>query len=251
MECCYQPNCEEYAVTPMLVAPAPPCAPKYCDEEPACMPCLPRCQKPVYYCCTKEPPPKRDYYCCTKVAPKRDCCPLPPQTVCCPVSPQTVCCRPRSTPPRHDSCGHGGHGGHGGHPPPQPQQQACNSCCAQPPPNKPVKTKYIIPCYRYEDGRITNQPTVLMRRACEVACGARPRRKPFVCSSYSADPYNEIRRFHSEDERGNCCYHFERKKPPKDSPGSGCTAFGPCQACYTDCVFARAVDSPDCCYYCT
>ncbi|XP_022822051.1 sperm mitochondrial-associated cysteine-rich protein-like isoform X4 [Spodoptera litura] len=165
MECCYQPNCEEYAVTPMLVAPAPPCAPKYCDEEPACMPCLPRCQKPVYYCCTKEPPPKRDYYCCTKVAPKRDCCPLPPQTVCCPVSPQTVCCRPRSTPPRHDSCGHGGHGGHGGHPPPQPQQQACNSCCAQPPPNKPVKTKYIIPCYRYEDGRIVNPlPSSALKR---------------------------------------------------------------------------------------
>ncbi|XP_022822050.1 uncharacterized protein LOC111353312 isoform X3 [Spodoptera litura] len=163
MECCYQPNCEEYAVTPMLVAPAPPCAPKYCDEEPACMPCLPRCQKPVYYCCTKEPPPKRDYYCCTKVAPKRDCCPLPPQTVCCPVSPQTVCCRPRSTPPRHDSCGHGGHGGHGGHPPPQPQQQACNSCCAQPPPNKPVKTKYIIPCYRYEDGRIFQERYVPTR----------------------------------------------------------------------------------------
>lgn len=45
-----------------------------------------------------------------------------------------------------------------------------------------------------------NQPTVLMRRACEVACGTR-KRKPFVVSSYAADPHNEIRRYHSEDER--------------------------------------------------
>lgn len=151
MECCYQPNCEEYAVTPMLVAP--PCTTKYCHEEPACVPCLPRCQKPVYYCCTKEPPPpKREYYCCAaKEVPKRDCCPLPPQTVCCP--PQTVCCRPRSTPPRHD-CSHGGA-------PPPPQQQVCSSCCARPPPPKPVKTKYIMPCYRYEDGRIVSFLTLL------------------------------------------------------------------------------------------
>lgn len=46
-----------------------------------------------------------------------------------------------------------------------------------------------------------NQTTVLMRRACEVACGARPRRAPFVVSTYHADPDNEVRRFHAEDER--------------------------------------------------
>ncbi|KAF9421456.1 hypothetical protein HW555_002671 [Spodoptera exigua] len=119
MECCYQPDCGEYTVTPMLVAPS--CTPNYCVEEAAYIPCLPRCQKPVYYCCTKE-------------VPKRECCPLPSQP---------VCCRPQSTPPQHVQC-----------PPPQ---EACDSCCTQPPqppPCKPPKTKYIIPCYRYEDGRI-------------------------------------------------------------------------------------------------
>lgn len=40
-----------------------------------------------------------------------------------------------------------------------------------------------------------------MRRACEVACGTRARRKPFIVSSYAADPYNEVRRYHSEDEK--------------------------------------------------
>lgn len=40
-----------------------------------------------------------------------------------------------------------------------------------------------------------------MRRACEVAVGRRNRRKPFVETSYRADPDNEVRRYHSEDDR--------------------------------------------------
>lgn len=40
-----------------------------------------------------------------------------------------------------------------------------------------------------------------MRRACEVAVGTRPRRKPFVVSSYTADPDQEVHRYASQDER--------------------------------------------------
>ncbi|KOB68965.1 Uncharacterized protein OBRU01_11082 [Operophtera brumata] len=46
-----------------------------------------------------------------------------------------------------------------------------------------------------------NQPTVLTRRACEIAVGTRMRKKPFVESSYSADEFSEVHRYHCEDER--------------------------------------------------
>lgn len=131
MDCYYPVDCGEFSVTPMLVANS--CTPKCYEEEPACYPCLPRCTKPVYYCCEKKaprsPPPPRTAVC-------EDCCVRPASPV--------RCCAPRSPPPaRQESC-----------PPPAPAPApCCNSCC---PPCKPVKTKYIIPCYRYEDGRIVS-----------------------------------------------------------------------------------------------
>uniref|UniRef100_A0A2A4J3U5 Uncharacterized protein n=1 Tax=Heliothis virescens TaxID=7102 RepID=A0A2A4J3U5_HELVI len=218
MECCYPPDCGECTVTPMLVAPN--CVPKYCDEEPpTCYPCLPRCQKPMYVCYDQKPTRPKTPRC---QAYERESCPR-----------HASCCSPR--PPRHEPCSA-----------PEP---SCEPCC--PPPCKPVKTKYIIPCYRYEDGRITNQPTVLTRRACEVACGTRARRKPFVVSSYAADPYNEIRRYHSEDERGNCCFHFERNKPQCNPCASLCQPCVSCPECqYVDCVYAHPATDSSGCYYC-
>ncbi|KAJ0182425.1 hypothetical protein K1T71_001794 [Dendrolimus kikuchii] len=224
MACFYPEDCGQFAVAPMLVAPCYPT--KCCEDPPMCYPCLPRCPPAkVVYCCDKKPPctPPRTPTC----HEAHDCCEQPPQKN-----------RPRSPPPtrKHshtatpDSC------------------PTCYSTC------KPVKTKYVIPCYRYEDGRI-NQPTVLMRRACEVACGVRPRRVPFVTSSYSADAYNEVHRYHSQDERGNCCYHFERKKPSlrcapvcDPCPLSHPPASTPHCCEYVDCVHARPID-PSCCYF--
>lgn len=47
----------------------------------------------------------------------------------------------------------------------------------------------------------TNQPTVLTRRACEVAVGARCRRKPYVHTSYCSDCDQEVHRYCCEDEQ--------------------------------------------------
>ncbi|CAD0194870.1 unnamed protein product [Chrysodeixis includens] len=264
MDCYYPVECEEFSVTPSC------CAPKYYEEPPACYPCLPRCAKPVFYCCEQKsrspsPPPRS--------AINEDCCmrPISPVRCCAPRSPHHTRHDPHSPhPARHDPCSphHARHDQcpphHARHdqcpphhvrhdpcPPPAPAHTpCCNSCCHRP--SKPVKTKYIIPCYRYEDGRITNQPTVLMRRACEVACGTRARRKPFVVSTYAADPYKEVRQYHSEDERGNCCFHFERSEPVKSGPRVPSPPTGvSCPDCYyEDCVQARPVDHPSCCYYC-
>ncbi|RVE48161.1 hypothetical protein evm_007221 [Chilo suppressalis] len=229
MACCYYEDCGEYAVTPMLIAPCLP--PNRCEDQPVCLPCLPGCNKSqVVYCCEKPRPRRRSPACCEHQDDEENCCPPPPRR-------EKTCHAPRQT----SSCSH----------PPD----NCSTCY------KPVKTKYVIPCYRYEDGRIMNQPTVLMRRACEVAVGARERRKPFVMSTYKADASNVEHRYHSEDERGNCCYHFERKKQevpdccsarPPCYP-SPCHASVSCPECqYSDCVHAQAVAPSDnyCCYYC-
>ncbi|KAH9628154.1 hypothetical protein HF086_018370 [Spodoptera exigua] len=84
----------------------------------------------------------------------------------------------------------------------------------------------------------TNQPTLLMRRACEVACGTRPRRKPFVVSSYSADPHSEIRRFHSEDEREDQNSLFIGQVDLWTQSSSGCACPGgdgdDCACCVRD-----------------
>ncbi|CAH4031260.1 unnamed protein product [Pieris brassicae] len=114
MSCSYD-DCGDYQVTPVLMAPCDsmPC----CDGPALCYPCLPRCPKgQIVYCCERKPcrPPKDE--CCYQTKktksndrqrdPERDCSP----NHCCP-------------PCKHTTC-------------------------------NPVKTKYVIPCYRYEDGRI-------------------------------------------------------------------------------------------------
>lgn len=118
MENCYPVDCGEYTVAPMLV-PAQ-CLKKYCEQESSCYPRLAPCAKPTYYCCEAKP---AEY----------DCCAPPPQKNCC-ISP----------PPLRRNC-----------PAPRPN---CDSCCYYPPEPccKPIKTKYIMPCYRYEDGRIVS-----------------------------------------------------------------------------------------------
>ncbi|XP_073958414.1 uncharacterized protein isoform X5 [Choristoneura fumiferana] len=177
MDCCYvEEECEDYSVRPMLMVP---CAPVKCrGEAPACFPCLPRCSKKVY-CCEKPKSKPTVRSPAFSDEPDDDCC-----------QPKKRSSRPRSSddsyqsPQRQARC-----------PPPPCYEPCCQPTC------KPVKTKYVIPCYRYEDGRITNQPTVLMRRACEVAIGKRPRKKPFVESCYRADADHQESRYISEDEQ--------------------------------------------------
>lgn len=128
MACCYSEDCGEFAVTPMLIAPCLPT--KCCEDPPVCYPCLPRCGKgKVVYCCEKPTP----------------CRPEP-------------CCR-------QEPCEHSADSDAGDcHPPPRPQHSrpAPRQSSCKPPPNccptccRPMKTKYVIPCYRYEDGRIVS-----------------------------------------------------------------------------------------------
>ncbi|KAL4712755.1 hypothetical protein ACJJTC_008052 [Scirpophaga incertulas] len=217
MACCYQDECGEFSVTPMLVAP---CLPARYREEPAiCYPCLPSCPK------------GKDVYCCEEKH-RRHRSPVYDQR--------------KSPPPRRQCCKNSA--------PSDSSQNPCSTCC------KPIKMKYVIPCYRYEDGRIANQPNSLMRRACEVAVGARVRRKPFVESSYRADANDVEHRYHSEDERGNCRYYFERQKQEQTvscpgipryqsepSPFSDATCDPDYQ--YVDCIQARVTNNPKTCYY--
>ncbi|XP_039760849.1 uncharacterized protein LOC120634371 isoform X4 [Pararge aegeria] len=171
----------DYAVTPMLISP---CGPeKYCEAPPICYSCLPHCPKGqmVYYCDKPQ---------CTKSPRRRDdpCNDIPEK-------PNSHYKRQLSPPTKEDCC------------------PTCNNPC------KPIKTKYVIPCYRYEDGRIVNQPTVLMRRACEVAVGARPRRKPFAISTSCVDPDQEVHRYHSQDDRATTRMGFKMKLPGKQRIG--------------------------------
>ncbi|XP_072937757.1 uncharacterized protein [Epargyreus clarus] len=185
-----------------------PCGPvKCCESAPMCYPCLPRCPKGQVVYCCDKRPCGKSR---REEREEEDCCSL-----------------------KHRA-------------PPEPAPQYCCPTCNQPT-CKPVKTKYVIPCYRYEDGRIINQPTLLMRRACEVAVGTRPRRRPFVVSSFCADPDRQVHRYHAEDEQGNCCYHFEKKNQECDF----CHACESCQSCPVarDRVYARTIE-PKCCYYC-
>ncbi|XP_069359400.1 keratin-associated protein 9-1-like isoform X1 [Maniola hyperantus] len=197
----------DYAVTPMLVSPCG--SEKCCQPPPLCYPCLPRCPKGqvVYYCEKPQSIQRKSSKNCDS------CCHETPKA-------ESYCKRRCLSPSREDCC------------------PSCNNPC------KPIKTKYVIPCYRYEDGRIVNQPTVLMRRACEVAVGARPRRKPFAVSSVCIDPDQEVHRYHSQDDRGNCCYYFEKKNTchsTQSSPQCGdfvpaTPAVVPPRGCYFQCV---------------
>ncbi|XP_064074371.1 uncharacterized protein LOC113402050 isoform X3 [Vanessa tameamea] len=114
---------ENYAVTPML---ATPCVPdQCCERSPVCCASLPRCQKgEIVY--VEKPQTKcykktnaTNYNCCSECSKQsRSPEPLRRQTCC---SSQEYC----------------------------PTCNKCNPC-------KSIKTKYVIPCYRYEDGRIVN-----------------------------------------------------------------------------------------------
>lgn len=128
MACCYPDECGEYAVTPMLVTPL--CPSKCPDSEALCYPCLPSCPKgQIMYCCEKRPPkapPRTPANCCED---NYDC-----------HDPKGSRPKPRSPPPsRQSHC----------NPPLECQNCGYPSC-------KPVKTKYVMPCYRYEDGRIVS-----------------------------------------------------------------------------------------------
>ncbi|XP_059051069.1 uncharacterized protein LOC131845922 isoform X3 [Achroia grisella] len=182
MAYCYSDDCGEFAVTPMLVAP---CYPSKCYEETVSYPCLPQCPKGrLVYCCEKDLPRTPPRSPISRLKERVDQCNDPHCRLHhgCNSPPRY---RNRSPPPTRS--------------PPCTPQDCCPTCCQ--PTCKPVKTKYVIPCYRYEDGRIRNQPTVLMRRACEVAIGTKAKRKPFVESMYCADSHNEVHRYRSEDER--------------------------------------------------
>ncbi|XP_062524723.1 uncharacterized protein LOC134198691 isoform X3 [Bombyx mori] len=180
MQYCYPEDCGPFAVAPVLVTSS---YPTRCEESPTCYPCLPHCPQSMVYCCDTRPKtPLRRSSCCDSKefdSRNRNRNHSPPR-------------QNRNSPPppcRSDSTH-------------KPSSNCCPTCCQ--PTCQPVKTKYVIPCYRYEDGRI-DQPTVLMRRACEVAAGVRGRRKPFVETSYRADPYDEVHRYHSEDEQVQTC----------------------------------------------
>lgn len=111
----------EYAVAPILMSPYShdPC----CLGTTSCMPYLSLCEKKKEECHEirperKSPKPSRPTYnCCSECSE-----------------------RPRS--PAHSKC-----------PSSQKYEEYCPTCknsC------NPVKTKYVIPCYRYEDGRIVS-----------------------------------------------------------------------------------------------
>lgn len=139
MECCYSDDCEAYAVTPVLMAP---CYPTKCSEDPPmCYPCLPRCPRgQIAYYCEKKPktPPRttdQNYL-------KSECnrCPNRRQRSSTPPRQHKRSSTPTRNSSNANSC--------------QSPLNYCTACCQ--PTCKPVKTKYVIPCYRYEDGRIVS-----------------------------------------------------------------------------------------------
>ncbi|XP_061709057.1 uncharacterized protein LOC133519130 isoform X2 [Cydia pomonella] len=209
MEICCLEECGANSVRPVLIAPR-------CNDAPVDFyPCLPACTK-TYYCCEK-PKPKES----REESSRRGECRH---------SQHKMERRPCSPPNNHQDCYVVR--------PPSPRPPCCEPQC------KPTKTKYIIPCYRYEDGRIANQPTVLMRRACEVAVGKRPRKKPYEESRFIRDADHQESRYIREDEEGNCCFHFENQK------NQSCPPIGQCASCpqycmeYPPCVTARPMPSP-------
>lgn len=188
MACFYPEDCGQYAVSPMLVAPCYPT--KCCTDPPMCYPCLPRCPpaKVAFSYDTKPPctPPRTP-----ECDDDSDYCIEPPRKYKPPSHPQT-CKQPRSAipescptcysvckpvkithcyekkascvPPTTYECDEDNdcfkEQPRKYKPPPPTRKQSpiassescptCNSAC------KSVKTKYVIPCYRYEDGRIVS-----------------------------------------------------------------------------------------------
>lgn len=119
MACCFG-EVGEYAVTPILMTP---CSPNQCCYGASCLPCLSLCDKKQIEC--------------HEIRPERKCRkPSPPPYKCC----HDCSERPRS--PDCSKC-------HST----QKYEEYCPACKKS---MSPVKTKYVIPCYRYEDGRIVS-----------------------------------------------------------------------------------------------
>ncbi|XP_062524722.1 uncharacterized protein LOC134198691 isoform X2 [Bombyx mori] len=130
MQYCYPEDCGPFAVAPVLVTSS---YPTRCEESPTCYPCLPHCPQSMVYCCDTRPKtPLRRSSCCDSKefdSRNRNRNHSPPR-------------QNRNSPPppcRSDSTH-------------KPSSNCCPTCCQ--PTCQPVKTKYVIPCYRYEDGRI-------------------------------------------------------------------------------------------------
>ncbi|XP_031769098.2 uncharacterized protein LOC113518547 isoform X1 [Galleria mellonella] len=127
MDYCYPEDCSEFAVTPMLTAP---CYQTKSEELPLCYACMPECPK------------GRFVYCSEKRLPK-----TPPRT-------------PNRYSKKQKDCDDLNSRSYHGHDSsyrrrnlsPCAPQSYCPTCCQST--CKPIKTKYVIPCYRYEDGRI-------------------------------------------------------------------------------------------------
>ncbi|CAH2102358.1 unnamed protein product [Euphydryas editha] len=118
MACCFE-ELEDYTVTPMIVSP---CVPEQCCDRPSpCYVSLPRC-------------PKREIIFCERTPNKNSKKGNPVHDNCC-----NEFLKQQHSPelPRRQSSSSS-----------QEYCPTCNNSC------KPIKTKYVIPCYRYEDGRI-------------------------------------------------------------------------------------------------
>lgn len=149
MYCSFE-ECGDYSVPPLIM----PCnMDKSCRAEPCCTPCLAPCVKmPVVYCCERPKP---------KLLPRAECeqCCVPSarhssdsrQGSQCDCS-QCEYCNPSCCAPPPPSC-RKGHASQS-----NCNRDECSPCCDAycPTPCKPVRTKYVIPCYRYEDGRIVS-----------------------------------------------------------------------------------------------
>lgn len=151
-------ECGDFTVPPLIM----PCnsAKGFCQVEPYCSPCMPTCVKvPVVYCCERPKPnlPPRDecQLCCVASAhhpcERRQCDHCDCDCSRCRYY-NPPCCVPPPCPKRknHSPQRHSSH-------------HDCSHCCDEYcPPCKPVRTKYVIPCYRYEDGRIVSCFTFLL-----------------------------------------------------------------------------------------
>lgn len=145
-------ECGDFTVPPLMSCNRDK---DYCSAEPYCTPCIPQCMKvPVVYCCVRskpKSPPKGEREDCaplahhssrdTRHSNKCDCsrcryCSPP----CC--ASQPSCCKSHS--PQRNCSYH-------------ERSPCCDAYCHTP--CKPVRTKYVIPCYRYEDGRIVSSFT--------------------------------------------------------------------------------------------
>lgn len=126
MACCFEES-DDYTVTPMILSP---CVPEQCCERPSpCYVSLPRCPKGEI--ALIEKPHNKNSKRTNQVGD--NCC----REFIKQNSPELQ--RRQSSYSSQEYC------------------PTCNSPC------KPIKTKYVIPCYRYEDGRIVSILLLLIK----------------------------------------------------------------------------------------